>query len=89
MGQNAVKLYRLVYIPTRPLGASFGDLMSQPMQYGGLGFSTITTSAIFLAAIVGFMSLRQEGDELTDVDIDGKSATATERGGLATAEEEV
>jgi uncharacterized membrane-anchored protein len=46
------------------LGASFGDLMSQPKQYGGLGLGTIITSAIFLAAIVTivvFMSLRHEG----------------------------
>ena len=42
----------LVYILTRPLGASFGDLLSQPKQYGGLGLGTIMTSAIFLLVIV-------------------------------------
>lgn len=42
----------LAYIFTRPLGASFGDLLSQPSEYGGLEFGTIYTSLIFLAAII-------------------------------------
>lgn len=56
----------LVYILTRPLGASFGDLLSQPRQYGGLGLGTIITSALFLTAIVGivvYMTVRHEGEE--------------------------
>ncbi len=56
----------LVYILTRPLGASFGDLLSQPHQYGGVGLGTIMTSAIFLLIIVCtvvYMSLRHRGDE--------------------------
>ncbi|MGG6898893.1 COG4705 family protein [Rhizobium sp. BR 315] len=91
-GLDPILGFWLVYILTRPLGASFGDLMSQPMQYGGLGFGTIITSAIFLAAIVVivvFMSLRQEGEELGDVDADDKLATANEGERLATAEEEL
>ncbi|WP_299131096.1 hypothetical protein [uncultured Amaricoccus sp.] len=42
----------LCYIFTRPLGASFGDLLSQPREYGGMGFGTIPTSLGFLAVIV-------------------------------------
>lgn len=42
----------IAYIFTRPLGASFGDLLSQPAEYGGLGLGTIVTSAIFLVVIV-------------------------------------
>ncbi|MBB2707789.1 UNVERIFIED_ORG: putative membrane-anchored protein [Rhizobium esperanzae] len=71
----------LVYILTRPLGASFGDLMSQPPQYGGLGFGTIVTSAVFLAAIVtivAFMSLRHEGEEFIEVREDGELVAANE-----------
>ncbi len=41
----------LVYILTRPLGASIGDLLSQPIEYGGLGLGTIVTSVGFLSAI--------------------------------------
>jgi uncharacterized membrane-anchored protein len=48
---NAILAFWLAYIFTRPLGASFGDLLSQPVEYGGLGFGTTDTSFIFLAAI--------------------------------------
>jgi uncharacterized membrane-anchored protein len=52
---NAILCFWLAYILTRPLGASFGDLLSQPVEYGGLGFGTIVTSVLFLAAIVGLV----------------------------------
>ncbi len=45
----------LAYIFTRPLGASFGDLLSQPLQYGGLGLGTIITSALFLGTIIAIV----------------------------------
>lgn len=41
----------ICYIFTRPLGASFGDLLSQPSDYGGFGFGTIPTSLGFLTII--------------------------------------
>lgn len=66
LGLDEILAFWLIYILTRPLGASFGDLLSQPTQYGGLGLGTIITSAIFLAvicAIVIFMSVRHEGEE--------------------------
>jgi uncharacterized membrane-anchored protein len=49
---NAVFAFWLAYILTRPLGASFGDYLSQPTEYGGLGLGTIYTSSLFLAIIV-------------------------------------
>ena len=67
LGLDGILAFWLVYILTRPLGASFGDLLSQPAQYGGVGLGTITTSAVFLAIIAGvvvFMSVRHEGEEL-------------------------
>lgn len=63
---NAILMFWLAYIFTRPLGASFGDLLSQPKDYGGMGLGTVITSFIFLAAIiaiVGYMSYTHEGDE--------------------------
>lgn len=48
---NAVASFWIAYILTRPLGASFGDLLAQPASNGGLGFGTVITSAIFLLAI--------------------------------------
>jgi uncharacterized membrane-anchored protein len=49
---NAILAFWLAYIFTRPLGASFGDLLSQPAEYGGVGLGTTYTSLLFLAAIV-------------------------------------
>ncbi|MGV8885690.1 MAG: hypothetical protein ACOH1T_08925 [Microbacteriaceae bacterium] len=49
---NAVVAFWLAYILTRPLGASTGDLLSQPVADGGLGLGTTLTSVIFLAIIV-------------------------------------
>lgn len=63
---NGVLCFWLAYILTRPLGASFGDLLSQPMDYGGLGLGTVVTSFIFLAVIAGiviYMTLMNRGGE--------------------------
>lgn len=57
---DAITSFWLAYIFTRPLGASFGDLLSQPVEYGGLGFGTIVTSLMFLgciAVLVLYMTL--------------------------------
>jgi uncharacterized membrane-anchored protein len=54
------------YVLTRPLGASLGDLLSQPRDAGGLGLGTTVTSGIFLTAIVilvGYLTITK-----TDVD---------------------
>ena len=42
----------LLYILTRPFGASFGDYLSQSRGAGGLGLGTVGTSAIFLIIIL-------------------------------------
>ncbi len=63
---NGILMFWLAYIFTRPLGASFGDLLSQPKDYGGLGLGTVITSVIFLTAIIAivtYMSLTHEGEE--------------------------
>jgi uncharacterized membrane-anchored protein len=52
LGLDAVLGFWLVYIFTRPLGASLGDYLSQPVEYGGLALGTIGTSALFLTVIV-------------------------------------
>jgi uncharacterized membrane-anchored protein len=66
LGLDAILGFWLAYIFTRPLGASFGDLLSQPVEYGGYGLGTIITSVIFLstiAAIVTYMTIAHEGEE--------------------------
>lgn len=64
---NSILMFWLAYIFTRPLGASFGDLLSQPKDYGGMGLGTVITSVLFLSAIiaiVAYMTLTHEGEEL-------------------------
>ncbi|TVY01378.1 hypothetical protein [Cohnella terricola] len=49
---DAVLAFWVVYILTRPLGASLGDYLSQTKMNGGLGLGTTITSVIFLIAIL-------------------------------------
>jgi uncharacterized membrane-anchored protein len=61
LGANPILTFWLTYILTRPLGASLGDLLSQSREYGGLGFGTVSTSAVFLSVtviLVAWISLR-------------------------------
>ncbi|MDG3013718.1 hypothetical protein [Speluncibacter jeojiensis] len=53
---NAVLGFWLAYILTRPLGASLGDLLSQPRDAGGVGIGTTVTSVVFLAVIVALVA---------------------------------
>jgi uncharacterized membrane-anchored protein len=59
---NGVLSFWLAYILTRPLGASLGDLLSQPKENGGLGYGTVGTSILFLSIILSlviYLSLKQ------------------------------
>ncbi|MEY2445586.1 MAG: hypothetical protein QOE00_2166, partial [Ilumatobacteraceae bacterium] len=59
---NAILAFWGAYVVTRPLGASIGDLLSQPRKIApdvdpatfqpGLGLGTTVTSIIFLTAIL-------------------------------------
>lgn len=63
---NGILAFWLAYILTRPMGASFGDLLSQPVPDGGIGLGTVITSALFLgsiAAIVVYMTVTSRGLE--------------------------
>jgi uncharacterized membrane-anchored protein len=50
-----VLAFWVAYILTRPLGASIGDLMSQPRSNGGRALGTTGTSLIFLATILALV----------------------------------
>lgn len=68
MKLGAVIAFWLVYILTRPLGASLGDLLSQDRDAGGLGLGATTTSVLFLAviiALVTYLSVRTRPAPLT------------------------
>ena len=69
VGLNAVAAFWIAYVLTRPLGASLGDLLSQPMKDGGLGLGPTGTSAIFLSVIlvlVIVLSIRQRRQDVHD-----------------------
>ncbi|WP_313153017.1 COG4705 family protein [Lacrimispora sp.] len=51
-GLDPVLSFWMIYIMTRPLGASLGDFLSQSKANGGLGLGATFTSVIFLAAIL-------------------------------------
>ncbi|MEH1965278.1 COG4705 family protein [Nostoc sp.] len=60
---NAVLAFWIAYILTRPLGASMGDLLSQPTKNGGFSLGTVETSMLFLSIIISlviYLSLKQK-----------------------------
>ena len=75
---NAVLSFWAAYILTRPLGASIGDLLSQPRDSGGLGLGTTVTSFVFLGAIlvvVTFLAItKRDVSEAAEVPDAGLSA---------------
>ena len=59
---NGVLTFWLAYVLTRPLGASIGDLLSQPVNNGGLGFGTVGTTIAFtttIAILIVYLSIKQ------------------------------
>jgi len=64
----AVPCFWIAYVLTRPLGASFADLVSQSPSHGGLGLGTMMTSAVFLLVIivlVGLLTVRLRAERRT------------------------
>lgn len=49
---NTVLAFWIVYVLTRPLGASIGDWLSQSEKHGGLGLGVTSTSLVFFACII-------------------------------------
>jgi uncharacterized membrane-anchored protein len=69
---NGVLAFWLAYILTRPLGASIGDLLSQPTKNGGYGLGTVGTSIIFLSIITSliiYLSLKQKRIRSLHIDL--------------------
>jgi uncharacterized membrane-anchored protein len=65
---GGILAFWLAYILTRPVGASLGDLFSQPSIHGSLGFGTTDTSFIFLGGItllIVYMTVSHDGEELS------------------------
>jgi uncharacterized membrane-anchored protein len=56
LGLHPVLSFWILYVLTRPLGASLGDLLAQPTDQGGLGVGSTVTSIVFLVAILGMVT---------------------------------
>jgi uncharacterized membrane-anchored protein len=52
LGAHPVLAFWILYILTRPLGASIGDYLAQPRSAGGLGLGASVTSLVFVVAIL-------------------------------------
>lgn len=67
---NAILAFWIAYILTRPLGASLGDLLSQPVSAGGIGLGTTITSIMFLIIILGlviYLTLKEKKQQSSSV----------------------
>lgn len=63
IGLNSILSFWIIYIMTRPLGASLGDYLSQSPKYGGLGLGATATSMVFVGAIIAtvlFLSITKK-----------------------------
>ena len=81
LGLHSVLSFWIIYVLTRPLGASIGDYLSQPPSEGGLGLGATLTSVLFFLAIIGAVAYLA----VTKADVieDGPpAAVQPERGGL-------
>lgn len=75
---NAITAFWIAYVLTRPLGASIGDLLSQPASGGGVGVGTTATSATFLLVILALVGyLARSKIDVVDSSDDASSAVQT------------
>jgi uncharacterized membrane-anchored protein len=49
---SSTLLFWLAFVLTRPFGATFGDLLTKPVESGGLNLGTIGASAFFAIIMV-------------------------------------
>ncbi|MBV9921413.1 MAG: hypothetical protein JOY78_11250, partial [Pseudonocardia sp.] len=84
-GLHSVLSFWIIYVLTRPLGASIGDFLSQPSGEGGLGLGATLTSLLFLAAIIGavvYLAITKADVIKSGPDEPGEPAQETEGGGF-------
>lgn len=59
---STVLLFWIAFVLTRPFGATFGDLLTKPIEKGGLNFGTIGSSIILFSilTLLLFFNMRKE-----------------------------
>jgi uncharacterized membrane-anchored protein len=50
-------LFWLAFVLTRPFGATFGDLLTKPLEKGGLNFGTFGSSVILFVILILLISI--------------------------------
>ncbi len=68
-----VILFWVAFVLTRPFGATFGDLLTKPIEKGGLNFGTIGSSLILFAILVVSIAIaiRKNNLRLSRVEVQG------------------
>jgi uncharacterized membrane-anchored protein len=61
---DRVLLFWVAFVLTRPFGATFGDLLTKPIEKGGLNFGTIGSSLILGSLLVGFVLYTSRAEHL-------------------------
>ncbi|HFT6992672.1 TPA: hypothetical protein ACGRQA_001988 [Stenotrophomonas maltophilia] len=56
-GINGVVLFWIAFVLTRPFGATFGDLLTKPLEKGGLGFGTVGSSLVLFTILATLVAL--------------------------------
>ena len=64
---NAVLVFWIVYVLTRPLGASIGDWLSQSVKSGGLGLGGTSISLFFVVIITALVIHQTRTNRQQDV----------------------
>jgi len=65
---DRVLLFWIAFVLTRPFGATFGDLLTKPIEKGGLNFGTIGASIILgtiLLTLVIYTTFKDKKRDLT------------------------
>lgn len=52
---NQVILFWIAFVFTRPFGATFGDLLTKPLEKGGLDLGTLAASLVSIAIMAGLI----------------------------------
>ncbi len=65
---SPILLFWLAFVLTRPFGATFGDLLTKPLEKGGLNFGTIGSSAILFAILIVLIGISMTRINQTEKD---------------------
>jgi uncharacterized membrane-anchored protein len=52
---NRVVLFWIAFVLTRPFGATFGDVLTKPVEKGGLNLGTIGSSIVLASILIAFV----------------------------------